>query len=184
MSWADIFSALSTGAQIAGAISSVSNAYRSAEMDQTRSDAQKAANEAQAVVADNNAQLATWQAMDAIYRGQVTENQSRLKTASLKSTQRVRMAANGIALDEGSSLRVLADTDLLGELDAMQARDNAGREAWALNQQATDSRNRAAILRSATVPVAADPTTAALSTALTQGSRLAETWYSRNRDRS
>ena len=93
MSWADIFSALSTGAQIAGAISSVSNAYRSAEMDQTRSDAQKAANEAQAVVADNNAQLATWQAMDAIYRGQVTENQSRLKTASLKSTQRVRMAA-------------------------------------------------------------------------------------------
>lgn len=176
MSWTDLFKDLGFGFQVGGAISDVFGAYSQARTSQVQSQAQKLANEAQAKVADNNAQLATWQAQDALYRGQIEENRTRMTTAGLKGTQRARMAANGIMLDGDSALRVMTDTDVLGEIDAMTNRENAEREAWALRTQAQDSRNRANILRNATVPVPDSTSGAVIGSLLSGGGRVAESW--------
>lgn len=177
MSWTDLFKDLGFGFQVGGAISDVFGAYSQARTTQVQSQAQKLANEAQAKVAENNAQLATWQAQDALYRGSVEENRTRLNTAALKSTQRARMAANGIMLDGDSALRVLTDSDVLGEIDAMTNRENAEREAWALRVQSQDHRNRAEILRNATVPVPDSTSGAVIGSLLSAGGRAAESWY-------
>lgn len=178
--WTDIIKNLSLGFEIGGAISGVANAYAGAKVSQVQSQAQKLANEAQATIADNNQQLAIWQAQDALLRGQITENARRLSTAQLKGTQRAAMGANNIALDEGSALRILADTDIMGEIDALTERDNAAREAWAYKNQAIDYGNRAEILRNATVPVP-DSTGGAIAGSLISGAgKVSSMWYRYN----
>lgn len=176
MSWTDLFKDLGFGFQIGSEINSAYQAYANARLTQVQSNAQKIANEAQAVVAENNAQLAEWQATDALRRGEVEENRTRLATAQLKSTQRARMAANNIALDSETPLRVLTDTDLLGEIDAMTNRENAEREAWAYRVQADDQRNRAEILRHATVPIPDSTSGAVLGSLLGGAGRVASYW--------
>ena len=91
--------------------------------------------------------------------------------------QRARMGANGIALDGDSASRVLTDTDVLGEIDAMTNRSNAEREAWALRVQSQDFKNRASILRNATVPVPDSTSSAVIGSLLAGGGRVARAWY-------
>jgi len=172
----DILKDIGLGSSVAGEIKSIYDSYAAAKVTQIQSNAQKLANEAQAAIADNNALLARWQATDAIRRGHITENRTRLGTAQLKSTQRARMAANGIMLGGDSALRVLADTDILGEIDAMTNRENAEREAWAYRLQAQDFDNRAAILRNATVPIPDSTSSAVITSLLSSGSRVASLW--------
>lgn len=181
MSWTDLFKDFGFGFQVGGAISDVFGAYSQARVSEVQSAAQKLANEAQAKVAENNAQLAVWQAQDALYRGAVEENRTRLNTAALKGTQRARMAANGIMLDGDSAARTLTDTDVLGEIDAMTNRENAGREAWALRTQAQDNRNRAEILRRASVPVPDSTSGAVIGSLLSGAGRVARDWYTWSR---
>lgn len=178
MSWAsDLFKDLGFGFQVGGAISDVFGAYASARTSQARERANRNANEAQAKVEENNAQLATWQAQDALYRGQVEENRTRLNTAAMKSTQRARMAANGIMLDGDSAVRTLTDTDVLGEIDAMTNRTNAEREAWALRQQAQDHRNRAKFSREGFVQPGQSTSSAVIGSLLSGSGRVARSWY-------
>lgn len=177
MSWTDLFKDLGFGFQVGGQIAGVFGSYSKARVSQQQSDAQKMANEAQAAVAENNAQLATWQAMDALYRGAVDENRVRVGTAQLKGTQRARFAASGVTLDGDSVARTLTDTDVLGELDAETARYNAEREAWAQRQQAQDFRNRAEILRKATVPVPDSTSGALIGSLLAGAGNVAQSWY-------
>src|SRR5689334_16302266 len=92
-----------TGLQIGGVVGQTVGAYQKSQGD-------KIAYEYQSKLARNNAQLAEWQAHDAITRGQVAENNQRQKTAQLAGTQRAIMAARGLSLDEGSPLNILSDT--------------------------------------------------------------------------
>lgn len=177
MSWTDLFKDLGFGFQIGGQISNVFDSYSKARVSQVQSNAQKMANEAQAQVADNNAQLATWQAMDALYRGATEENRVRVGAAQMKGTQRARFAASGVTMDSDSVARTLTDTEVLGELDANTARYNADREAWALRTQAQDSRNRAEILRKATVPVPDSTSSALIGSLLSGAGNVAQSWY-------
>lgn len=89
----------------------------------------------QSAVARNNAQLSEWQAQDSIRRGQEEEQRQRMMTAQLKGKQRVGFAASGIDISEGSAAQIQADTDWMGEQDALTIRDNANREAWGLRNQ-------------------------------------------------
>lgn len=177
MSWTDLFKDLGFGFQLGGAVSDVFQARSAARTSQFRERAQRQANEAQAQVAENNAQLATWQAQDALYRGAIEENRTRLNTAALKGTQRARMGANGIALDGDSASRVLTDTDVLGEIDALTQRDNAAREAWALRVQAQDSRDRAEFARRGYVQPGESTGSAVIGSLLSGGGRVARAWY-------
>lgn len=87
-------------------------------------------------VGRNNAQLAMFQADDAIRRGNLAEAESRRLTKRTKGTQKASFAASNVVLGEGSALDILQATAEAGELDALTIRNNAEREATAFEFQA------------------------------------------------
>lgn len=103
-----------------------------------QADAASAAAKYQAQVAANNATIAKQNADATIEAGKVAEQQQRMKTAALIGSQRAAMAANGVRLDSGSALDIQSDTATMGELDALTVRNNAARQAWAYEAQATN----------------------------------------------
>jgi len=161
---------LATGLQVAGVMTSAMGAAN-------QSQATQQAYNYQAAVSRNNAQLAEWQAQDVVTRGQKAEQSQRLKVAQLKSTQRAGFAARGMALDEGSPLAILEDTDYMGELDAMTIRDNAAREAWGKRTQASNYSNDASMLSNRAD--AESPLAAGAATLLTGAGQVASSWYQR-----
>lgn len=142
-----------------------------------QSQAQKQAYEYQSAVARNNAQIAEWQAADALERGARSEQSQRLKAAQLKGAQRARMAANGVALDEGSPLAILQDTDFMNEQDALTIRDNAAREAWGHRVGAANAMSDAGMLGARAG--AENPMLSAGSTFLSGAGSVASSWYNR-----
>jgi len=84
----------------------------------------------QAAVDRNNAQVKQWQSDDALKRGKEEERRQRLMTAQKKGAQVVGFAANGIDLGSENVAETLADTAMIGELDALTIRSNAKREAY------------------------------------------------------
>lgn len=164
-----------------GAILQAGGAFVSAFGAYQGSVARQRSAEYDAQVQDNNAQLAEWQARDAIQRGQTTQQNVRLRTARLKSSQRAAMAANNVALDEGSPLNVLTTTDYVGELDAQTVRSDADREAWALRQQAAGFRTDASFDRSRAD--SESPWASAGSSLLTTAPEVARSWYRYNKEK-
>lgn len=136
----------------------------------------KAAYEAQAQVADNNRQIATWQAEDAYLRGGKTATQVRLKNLQLQGDQRAALAANGVDLGVGSAAEIQADSDYFGKIDANQVVDNAAREAWGYRTTANNFGNDAAMLRSRAD--AESPSWAAATSLLGSATKVAGNWYS------
>lgn len=121
--------------------------------------------------ADANAQLANAQAADAIARGQSAEFNSRLKTSQLKQSQVASMAAHGVALDTGSPLDVLTSTDVMGEQDALQIRNNAAQESWGFKAQAANYKAQAS---------SANPWAAGIGSLLGSAGTVASKWYRYN----
>lgn len=107
----------------------------------------KAMYNAQAAVSENNALLASWEAEDALKRGDKAAAGVRLQGRLMKGNQRAAMGANNVDLGVGSALQILTDTDYFSELDALETKDNAAREAWALRNQAINFKNQAAMSR-------------------------------------
>lgn len=131
--------------------------------------------EYQAAVAANNQMVAGWQAADAIQQGQEEEQRLRLKYAQTKGTQRAALAANGVALDEGSAADILTSTDWAREVDANTVRANAARTAWGYRNQAqgyADSSNQLSAGASAI-----NPLLAAGSSLLGNAGQVAGSWY-------
>lgn len=128
-----------------------------------------------AAVDENNAQLATQQAHDAITRGQINETNEELKTAQLAGKQRNLMASRGVDLSEGSPLNQLVTTQFMGDRDAAAIATNAGREAWGHDVEAANYRDNAKLLRTRADSVS--PWTNAAGTLLTTGGTVASKWY-------
>ena len=89
----------------------------------------------QAAVDRNNAKIAEWQAKDAEQRGTEEERRRRILTGQQKGSQRVAFAANGIDLGSDNVAETLADTNMIGEMDALTIRSNAKREAYGYRVQ-------------------------------------------------
>lgn len=117
------------GLQAAGAFTGAAGAYKQSKSNQQ-------ALKTQAAVAE-------YQAKDAERRGALSFNKHRLQVAQMKGTQTASLAARGLALDEGSALNILMDTDYMGEVDAATIKDNTAKEAWALRTNASQLRQRA-----------------------------------------
>lgn len=100
-----------------------------------------------AQVSDMNAKLAERSARDAVERGQVQEQQQRMKTSAIMGQQKAAMAANGVDLKFGSPLDTLVDTATMGELDALTIRSNTAREERDTRQQANNLRGQAGMYR-------------------------------------
>ena len=93
-----------------------------------------------------NAGVADLQAADTIRRGQLDETKSRIATRGLIGSQRVALAANGVQVgDPGSTGDLLQiDSARIGEEDALTIRNNAARQAWGYQVEATNYRRQGA----------------------------------------
>lgn len=100
-----------------------------------------------ASVAENNAELSRRLAEDARRRGRIEEQRNRLQAARLKGRQAAALGAQGLDTSSGSPLDVLGDTAALGELDALQIRANAEREAFQHSLRQSDFLNQASLSR-------------------------------------
>jgi hypothetical protein len=92
----------------------------------------------QAAVSRNNAQIAEWQAQDAIKRGQEEEDQHRRKVSQVIGAQRAGFGASGFDLGDATTIDILGDTAAMGEYDALTIRSNAAREAWGYRVQGSN----------------------------------------------
>jgi hypothetical protein len=109
---------------------------------------QGAAATAQASALKQNAAYLNRAANDARYRGVVDADTQRVQTQNLIGTQRAAMAGNGGVVDDGSNALIQQDTAQYGELDAMIISNNAAREAYGYEVQATSNFNNASTLKS------------------------------------
>lgn len=166
---ASMIGAASMATQGIGVISSAYGAYSKASGEQ-------AGYQYQANVADNNKQIAGWQAADALQRGQTAVARHGTKVAQLRGAQRATLAARGVDLGEGSALDILSDTEFMGGVDANTIKDNAAKEAWGYRVQAVNASSNADLLRMRASNI--DPGGDAMSTFLTGAGGVAKTWYS------
>lgn len=74
-------------------------------------------------------------ATDAKARGEEEVARYQRELAQLMGRQRTTLAAQGLALDEGSAAQVTADTKRIGETDVATIRENARREAFGIRSQ-------------------------------------------------
>lgn len=156
------------GLGLAGSVLSILGSYKKSKGD-------KDAYNYQAQVDRENAKVMEWEAQDAILQGQKAEVKRDLKTGNLIGQQEAGFAARGIAINEGTPLRVLNDTAFMGEQDALTIRNNTAREAWALRNQSTFKMAEAGLAQKRANDE--NPFMNSMGTALTTGGTVADKWY-------
>ncbi len=87
-----------------------------------------------------NATFADMQSQDALRRGDKEASSLEKKGKSLIGSQRAAFAAQGIQVDTGSALDVQLDTAEQVRLDALTIKNNAWRESWGYEVQASNLR--------------------------------------------
>lgn len=151
-----------------GAVNSAIGSYYQAE-------AQKNNLQFQSEMAKINAQIGEINAQSVILGGQRAQQNSRLRTAHLKSAQRVGMAANGIDLGSKTATNILTSTDYMGEIDANTIELNAIRAAWGYRTQSTNSMATARMNQAAADSI--NPFGTATGSLLGNSGSVAESWY-------
>lgn len=126
-----------------------------------------------------NAGLAEQQAADAIARGVESESRFRTEVKGAVGSSRASQAAQGIDVGAGSAVDVQHDIAAVGELDALTIRNNAAREAWGYQTQATQYRSAAEYARVSGRNQAKALRTASLGSLLTGASQIAGLDWSR-----
>lgn len=101
----------------------------------------------EAGIAERNAQILEMRADEAIRVGQDQQQTVMINTAALKSSQRARLAANGVVLDSDTGVRILTGTDWMEERDTDTLHNNAVREALGYHLQAGNERLKGAMAR-------------------------------------
>jgi hypothetical protein len=144
---------VATATLIAIGVTAASAAYKlkkerdAAKAAEAAGSLQRQSMESQAALIDWNASIARLQAADAIERGREAEERFREGVKLTIGRQRAGLAAQNVDVGFGSAVDVQADAAYLGELDALQIRTNAAREAWGFQVQAEDYGKRAEIAR-------------------------------------
>jgi hypothetical protein len=104
---------------------------------------QSAQAKAQASALRQNALYLNNAANDAKVRGAIESDQARVQTQQLIGTQRAAQAANGGLVNEGSNAIIQQETAQLGELDALTISNNAAREAYGYQVEASNALSNA-----------------------------------------
>jgi hypothetical protein len=129
----------------------------------------------QAAMDDINARLSERGAQATLLAGERQQQGVRLNTAKIKSSQRVAMAANGIALDSGTAINNLTSTDVMGEMDAINVQTNALSAAWGYRTQTVNLQNAGNAKRTAANNI--NPAMDAFTTAISGAGKVAPSWY-------
>ncbi len=132
--------AISLAAAVASAAMTAYGQYQSGQQQKKMGAYQQAVAQNNALTAERNAQIQDNAADDALARGRIEEQQHRLKVAQMTGTQRSALAASGVQVDTGSALDMVADTAMMGEMDALTLRNNAEREAYQFRVGAYNAR--------------------------------------------
>lgn len=159
--------------QVMGGVASAYGAYGHAQ-------AQKATLGAQAAIADANARISELGAQAALRDGQQSIATATAKYGQLAGAQRAAMAANGIALGEGSAADVAASTEFLKEQDKTTLEINAMRAAFGQRQQAANQTSQANMARANAAGLSAGG--AAFTSLLGSATKVAGTWYQFSKD--
>ena len=127
-----------------------------------------------AALADLSAQQKEQQARDALMAGDRQSQAIMLQTAQTKSSQRVALAANGVALDSDSAVNLLSSTDYLGQVDHNTNAANAISSAWGIRTGAVNDRNQALMDRATRKSIS--PAMAAMTSLIGSSGQVADTW--------
>lgn len=146
--------AASVGLGAASTAMSAASAYQSSRIQQQ--------------VANNNAAMADYEAAAAERRGQEEAARIRRAADQTKGLQRNVLAGRGVDLTSGTAAEIQDQTDFFGQLDAIQARENAATEAWGLRFQSASTRAAARTQ---------SPTRAAVTSLISGGGTVADRWY-------
>jgi hypothetical protein len=157
---------LATMTAVSGVVGAA-GAYQSAS-------AQKNAAKAQAQIAANNAQSAEWQAQDAKKRGDEAVADQNRKNDQMLGSQKAVLAGRGVALDSGSPLSMLEDTQVFGGIDVGTIRNNANRAAWGFQAQRSDALATSSMYTSQAKQI--NPAMSAGTSLLNSGTQLASMW--------
>ena len=130
--------AMAAGSIGATALGSVASGY-----------ATSASDKANAAIAGQNTQIAKQNATFAGQEGEQTAGIEGQKTRQTAGSLRANMGASGIDVNSGSNASVQAGQAETGQLDMMNIRARAARQAYGFNTEATGYTNQAAIDRSA-----------------------------------
>lgn len=125
---------LAYAALAASAVSATVSAYSAHESGVARQQAMQY----QAAVAKNNQELSEKYAQAEVVKGARLEEEKRRETASRQGAIRAAAGASGVDANEGSAVRLGADTAMLGELDAGTIRSNAQRAAFGYRTRGMD----------------------------------------------
>lgn len=98
-----------------------------------------------AKVAKNNALISERNAELAATEGAYQESQQRYKTSKLVGAQKAAQAANGVDVAFGSPAAVRAESQAMGDLDALTLRYNSQKESQAYHSRAADARAEASM---------------------------------------
>lgn len=94
-------------------------------------------------IARINAQAMELQAQAVLRANETATVQKTMAAGRTKSAQRAALAANGIAVAEGSAAELQASTDIVKKIDMNTMKENAVRNAWGYRMQATNYENQA-----------------------------------------
>lgn len=141
MAWNDLTSGqqFGYGSLIAQGISNTIQAFGSFGI--TRH--QNAIAQSQANIARLNSQMMEWQAQSRLHANTKDQVRLTMHAGQTKASQRAALAANGIAVGEGSAAELQASTDIIKEIDSNQLTANARREAWGMRMQAAQYEGQA-----------------------------------------
>ncbi len=98
---------------------------------------------------ETNARLAEMNAEDAIKRGDKAASQAKRAGQLLLGKQRTGYAGQGVKVDAGSASDIQGETQSLSELDQLQIKSNAWREAWGYKVEANTNTGRAGMATAA-----------------------------------
>lgn len=164
----ELLGAAGMGMSALGALSGANAAKNSAQMSQVQLNFQ-------ADMARINAQLNESNAQATLLAGERQEQNIRLKTAQLKSTQRASMAANGIDLGSDTATNILTTTDVMGEIDAETAASNAVRAAWGYRTQGANATAEAMMKKASADSI--NPSMSFTTSLLGNAGQVAMNWY-------
>lgn len=118
----------------------------------------------------NNQIMAEYAAQDAQRRGDAEAMKVRRQADQLKGAQRLKMAAAGLDLGEGTAADLQDQTDFFAEADQSTARYNGKLDAWSARQQGANARAQGDA-------AARQGTLSAFGTILGTGGSVADKWY-------
>jgi hypothetical protein len=111
-----------------------------------QANAQRQAAQYQSQVEANNAKLAGEQATSTIQAGQTASMQSGLQAAQVLGEQKAALGANGVNLGSGSAIDLLATSKYLNAADVSNITNNAARQAWGYNVDASSAAAQSRLL--------------------------------------